>query len=392
MQIACVLVTHLPFKLELQRDPSLEKRSVIIFQRRGSQRTVLDTSPGISQVKPGMSLQEALANCKDAVPIEADIPYYQKAFTQILLRLENWSPAVEAADLGHVYVGLNGLEDTYGNMEHLMTGLLHAIPPYLEPRLGVSTGKFPAYLAALRAQPGSAYKPPTEVREFMAAFPVEVLPVSWQIKARFRGFGLDTLGKIAELPIGPVQAQFGPIGAKVWRLAHGIDDSPLMVRQYEEEVTASFTFPTPTAYSEPLMMAVDHLLARLFAQPDMRGRYARITFLESCVVNKPTWQHRVVFKTPVGSRTHAYIILKGLLDGLTLPGPLEEIRMTLKELTGEGGKQESLFNEVRQMERLHQVIAQLKASQGRNPIYRVREVEPWSRIPERRLALVTYEP
>ena len=392
MHIACVLVAHLPLSLELQRDPSLGSRPVIIFERRGSQRTVLDTSPGIQQVKQGMPLQEALARSKDAVLIEADVPTYQQAFDRILLRLGNWSPIVEATDLGCVYVGLDGLESTYGSLDHLIDALLQAVPGHLEQRLGMGTGKFPTYLAALSAEPGRAYSPPLEVRKFLAPFPVEVLPVPWEVKKRLRSFGLNTLGKVAQLPLGPLQAQFGPTGAKVWRLAQGMDDAPLVIQRPEEAVTASFTFFTPSAYLEPLLMALDHLLARLFAQGEMRGRYARTALVEGQLVNRPIWQRRIVFKSPVGNRSLAYFLLKGALADVTLPGPLEELRLTLKDLTGEAGRQESLFQDVRRGERLHEAIAQLKVSQGRNPIYQIREVEPWSRIPERRRALVTYEP
>ena len=392
MHVACVLVDHFPFNLEVQRDPSLSRRRVIIFQRHGSQRSVLDTSPAIRQVRQHMPLQEALALCKDAVPIEADLPRYQQAFNALLLRLGDWSPVVEAAELGCAYVGLDGLEETYGSEERLIDALLGAVPRHLEPRLGVSRGKFPAYLAALRAEPGRAYKPPLDTRQFLAPFPVEVLPVPWNVKERLRGFGLDTLGKIAELPLGPLQAQFGSTGAKLWSLAQGQDDTPLVSQQPEDEVTASTAFSVPTANLEPLLMAVDHLLARLFTQPGMRNRYARIALLQGQVLDKPAWKRRVTFKVPVGDRSRAYFVLKAALTNVALPGPLEEISLTLKSLTGEVGRQESLFREVRRREQLRQTIAQIKAVQGRNPIYQVREVEPWSRIPERRRALVTYEP
>ena len=392
MHVACVLVDHFPIKLEIQRDPGLARRRVIIFQRHGSQRSVLDTSPTIQQVRQHMPLQEALALCKDAVPLEADLPRYQQAFNALLLRLGDWSPIVEAAELGCAYVGLDGLEETYGSEERLIDALLGAVPRNLEPRLGVSGGKFPAYLAALRAEPGRAYKPPVDVRQFLAPFPVEVLPVPWNVKERLRSFRLDTLGKIADLPLGPLQAQFGSTGARLWSLAHGQDDTPLVAQQPEDEVTASTAFSVPTASLEPLLMAVDHLLARLFTQPGMRNRYARIAFLQGQVLDKPAWQRRVTFKVPVGDRSRAYFVLKAALTDVALPGPLEEISLTLKSLTGEAGRQESLFREVRRREQLRQTIAQIKAVQGRNPIYQVREVEPWSRIPERRRALVTYEP
>ena len=392
MHVACVLIDHLPFKLEVQRDPGLRKRKAVIFQRHGSRRVVLDASPTAKAVSTGMSLQEALARCKDAVPIEADNARYEQEFNMILLRLGDRTPVVEAAGLGCAYVGLDGLQDTYGSEERLMELLLQAVPSYLEPRMGMSEGKFPAYLAALSAGPGRVYKTTRNIRDFVAPWSVDVLPVEWEIKARLHSFGLDTLGQVAERSIGPMQAQFGKVGARIWRLAQGIDDARLTPRRQQEEFQESLTFPTPTGETATLFMALEILLRRIFARPDMRGRYARIALLEGAIYNKPTWQRRIVFKTPVGEIRQALFVIKSSLESITLPGPLEDVSLTLRELTGEAGLQESLFREVRQRERLRQAIAQLKVSQGRNPIYQVREVEPWSRIPERRRALVTFDP
>ncbi|MDA0988756.1 MAG: hypothetical protein O2783_06460 [Chloroflexi bacterium] len=392
MHVACVLIDHLPFKLEVRRDPGLRKRRAIIVQRHGSRRTVLDASPSANSVSPGMSLQEALARCKDAVPIEADSASYEQEFSTILLRLGNRSPVVESAGLGCAYVGLDGLQDTYGNEERLIELLLQTVPSYLEPQTGVSEGKFPAYLAALSAGPGRAYRPTQSLTEYVAPWSVDVLPIEWEVKARLHSFGLDTLGQVAERPIGPIQAQFGKVGARLWRLAHGIDDTPLVPQRVEEEMKESLTFVAPIVEVTALFVAVDNLLGRIFSHAKMRGRYSRVASLEGTVYNKPTWQRRVIFKTPVGNRRQALFVIKASLEGLALPGPLEDVSLTLRELTGESGQQESLFRDVRQRQQLSQAIAQLKVSQGSNPIYQVREVEPWSRIPERRVALVTYDP
>ena len=226
----------------------------------------------------------------------------------------------------------------------------------------------------------------------MAPFPVEVLPVPWDVKARLRSFGLETLGKISGIPLGPLQAQFGPAGTRIWRLAQGKDDTPFVPRRPEEDLSSTIVFPVPTANIEPLLMALDHLLARLFSQPEMRGRYARVALLEGQVVRKPTWHKRIVFKVPVGERSRAYFVLKCVIADIALPGPLEEIRLTLREITGESGRQESLFRDVRRRDQLRETVAQLKVAHGKNPIYQIREMEPWSRIPERQRALVTYEP
>jgi DNA polymerase-4 len=392
MYVACVLIDHFPYKLEVHSDPRLRNRRVVIFQHSGYRRIVLDASPAAKGVSPGMSLQEALARSKDAVLVEGDVVRYEQEFSTTLVRLGYRSPVVEPASLGCAYVGLDGLQDTYGSEERLMELLLQSVPSYLQPRIGVSLGKFPAYLAALSAGSGRAYKTPHNIKEFVASWSVDVLPVEWGIKARLHSFGLNTLGQLASLPLGSMQAQFGNVGARIWRLAQGVDDEFLIPRPYEEIIRESVSFPAPTGEITTILIAIDSLLGRIFARPEMRGRYSRLALLEGTVYNRPSWQRLVMFKTPVGDRRQALFVIKVSLERITLPGPLEDISLTMRELTGEAGQQESLFREVRQIQRLTQAISQLKVSQGRNPIYHVREVEPWSRIPERRATLVTYDP
>src|SRR5918992_5559289 len=66
MQIACVLVTHLPVKAEIQRHPELKGKPVIVTAGNGSKQVVLDSSPEARGVAPGMTVQEALSQSKDA--------------------------------------------------------------------------------------------------------------------------------------------------------------------------------------------------------------------------------------------------------------------------------------------------------------------------------------
>ena len=392
MRVACVLVDHFPFRLEATHNPKLAGRHVILYQRLGSRREVVDISPALSGVLPGMSLHEAQSRWRDAILVEADPARYEQVYEHILGRLGQWSPVVERAKPGCAYVGIDGLETTYGTEDHLIDRLLNSFPRVLEPRLGISNGKLPAYIAALKAPPGRAFYPPVPLKEFLASFSVDVLPAPWDIKDRLHGFGLHTLGHLAALPIGPVQAQFGPLGARIWELAQGIDHAPLQPLLPREETKETTSFATPIAHIGPLLIAIEALLGRLFSRPEVKGCYTRSAMLEAQVLNRPTWQRRFMFKMPVGDRPRAYHLMKDQMDNLALPGPVESMSLTLGDLVGEVGSQESLFYEVRKRDRLREAIQALKAAQGQNPIYQVREIEPWSRIPERQTALVPYEP
>lgn len=68
--------------------------------------------------------------------------------------------------------------------------------------------------------------------------------------------------------------------------------------------------------------------------------------------------------------------------------------MELVGLSAESGKQASMFDSGRaKLRRLGRGgVRQLQAQQGRSLIGKVVEVEQWSRIPERRAALVELDP
>ena len=392
MSIACVLVSHLPLKTELLRRPALQGKAALVVEESGTQKLVIDRSSSAHDTVVGMSLEKALARCPHAALIEADTSLYRERWNSILDGLEQRSPIVEDADLGLAYVDLRGLEKLYGGQAKLVKAVVDAVPQTYCPQAGVAQGKFPAYAAALRAEPGRAVRVPEDAASFLAELPMIHLPTSWKIKERLLDFGLAVMGSIAQLPFNTMQGEFGKEGARLWRLANGQDDELLVPRQHEETFACEVTFATPTVSLPAIIVALESLLTRAFVD-HLRGRFARVAYLEGRADNGSTWNKRIGFREPVGSHDRALFILRSRLENLTLPGPLETLSLTLSGITGESGQQESLFPEVRHRARLDDAILQLRARLGyRPPIYRVREVEPWSRIPERRRALVAYDP
>ncbi len=391
--IACVLVTHLPVKAEVRRYPELRGKPVVITESYGSKDLVLDSSPQARGLAPGMPLQEAMAQCKEAVLLQADCPHYNDAFDKLVRSLETRSPLVEKAGMGCAYVGLEGLDLMYGGEARVIASLIQAAPPEFNPRVGVAGGKFPAYVAAATAEGGRATKVPQDVAGFLSGLSVNFLPLSWENKTRLQRFGIYTLGQLAGLPIGAVQAQLGTQGREAWELAGGLDSSPLVVHRSEPTVEESLSFPSPVVTWHPILTALGVLLGRAFARPEVGGRYVRSATLESHVFRHPPWVKRFTFKEALSSKEKALSALKSRMDSLVLPGPLEDMKLTLAGFTGESGIQTNLFSDVRKQEQLKEMMRQLEVHLGgKPPIYQMKEIEPWSRIPERRQVLVPFDP
>lgn len=383
----------------MRRRPDLKVRPILIVagaeegsRKNGGVRTVLDSSPGLKGVLPGMPLTEALSRHKDAALLEPDPGYYRLVFDEILTALEQRCPDVEDAGLGLAFIGIWGLHGLYGDDAQVVRVLASAASQF-DLRIGVGNNKWLSYVASFESQPGSARKVVGEAGRFMSRFLVDLLPVQYRTIQRLHSFGLHRMEDIAALQKSAMQAQFGPEGALVWDLANGIDDRPLLPRRSTEQVSEYLSFPDATASMAVILPGIESLLTRAFKQPQLRRRYAREALLEAQVLRRPPWWQRVVFKDPVGSTQRALFSIKSKLDGAALPGPIEDLRLTLGDLTGEAGRQESMWSDVRKERELHDAIGQLQARLGKAPpIYQVRELEPWSRIPERRHALVQLSP
>jgi DNA polymerase-4 len=77
-----------------------------------------------------------------------------------------------------------------------------------------------------------------------------------------------------------------------------------------------------------------------------------------------------------------------VLENFPQPGPVEQAGIRVTRLGYPRGRQNSLFSEVRGRNNLIEDIRQLELRQGNPQVFKIKEVEPWSRIPERRYALI----
>ena len=77
MKVACVLISHLRAKAEMQRRPHLKDQPALIVDRSKSKPVVADHFPAAAAVSPGMPLEQALSHQAGAVVLEADEPHYR---------------------------------------------------------------------------------------------------------------------------------------------------------------------------------------------------------------------------------------------------------------------------------------------------------------------------
>ncbi len=395
MPVACLSIPHFALRVALLGKPELDGTPLILSAPPGSRPLVEDRTPEAAArgIRSGMSLKEAIALCPSAVIIHPDPVQDAEVFERIVSRLEGLSPLVEPERPGVCYIDLYGLERHYGSLERAATRLLRTTPPILRPRVGIASGKFSAWLAAQEAAPGATLVlPEAEVNQFLAVQPVEHLPLKIETIRRLEQLGIRTFADLRALPLSAVQARFGPAGRDAWKLARGEDSSRIEPRRHEETVVEQLNLPAPAVSHETLIIAMRQLVTRAFSRPAMRHRAARQARLRGMIEGGGSWEHVANLREPLDA--HRLITALGhRLDSVELPGPLEALTLELSGLTVATAQQEALLGaRPRRTRQIVDAIRQLKQRYGTSPIYRIVEVEPWSRIPERRRALISYDP
>jgi nucleotidyltransferase/DNA polymerase involved in DNA repair len=434
---ACVWIPLFPLRCEEARHEGLAAFPTALLApdttRKLWQISSLARHAG---VKPGMTVSQAIGLCPTLRLIEPDPVHYDEQFAALLSALSEVSPIVEQSELGLAYVGVDGLEGIYGSPQKIIAAIHQAVGPAGRPviRMGWGVGKFTAWVAASRAKPSEAIVVPAGTEQkFLASQPIAVLPLDPNTHRRLRQLGIRTLGALAALPEAAVTAQFGAAGKQLWRLAAGRIAEAVEGRVAPEPIALALTFFTPVGERELLAHSLDQLIARALKHPrrigwrvhalrlradlesglmvgndvggnDLDASDQSSTDSHSSTNSRPTtnrsWLVNVLLKDPTADAARIAAPLKTRLEQSPPTGGVERLVLEFTafapgstelqlfardaQAAARAGQQRALRHAAREV--------RMRIKGGRANLYHVIEVQPWSRLPERRYALIDYEP
>ena len=386
--IACLYIARFAVEAERARHPEIVSRLLLI-----GEATVLDCSLGAeaSGVRPGIRMSEAIGLCHNAIVLPPDMPYYNRLFEEMLDHLQELSPEIEgdSSVTGLAYIALRGLPVQLGPFAEQLIAGVHRCFGFM-PSVGIAGGKFVARVAARISRPGAARIVPRDGEaEFLAPLPVSHLPASDALSWRLAMLGIEKIGQVATMPLGAFQAQFGPEGRHCWELAQGIDSRPLVPRIKEETITRRLQLPAPAVSLDAVMVGVERLVHAAYGEARQAGRWVRKVTVRGGLDPAGTWELPVAFREALADPRDAWFAIKAAIVRRPPERPVEELEVQLVGLSAESGKQAVMFEgKGRLWRQVEEAVRQIGMQREQPRLGRVMPLEPWSRIPERRAALV----
>lgn len=415
-QALCLWLPTFELRLELVRSPELDSTSVALLSPgEGVRRSLWQISERAAEagVRPGQLVSQAISLCPALTLLEPDPAHYDAAQEEMLEALLQLSPVVEPAGRGRIFVGMDGLERLLGpparQAEAALQALFRVFPPPLvaATRVGRASGKFGAWVAAAGASPGRPVLiPDKRLLSFLASCPVSVLPVDPLMIQRLERLGIANLKELMSLPEPALVAQFGSEGRQALEWATGRRLDPVRPLHRPKPIRVSLDFPVPVGRTETLHGALNRLLEKALSRPSRKGRSIQGSRLRARLEGGGSWSVEVILREPTAHKGSIAFPLRAKMSISPPPRAVESLAVEFFQF-GPATAQPGFFDRKEEGGReaggtdlaegtvphsLREAVKELKLKIGHSPLFRVVEVDPWSRIPERRYALLSFDP
>lgn len=424
--IVCVLLPRLELAVAAGGRAALLEGPAALAPEPGREQVVGEVSAAaeVFGIHPGMRLGEALARCPGLALVPPDPMGVADAWETALAALEGMGAEVESRAPGLVCFDGSALRHLHAEADP-PRGRRDDPAARLRARVAARTGQAapdppmpPAWLDGVVAATRRAVARPARI----GAGPSRFCAVAGAVQARSRRagvvagaaglagapvallrrdercaglveplerLGIGTLGELARLPRAAVADRFGPVGLRARDLALGLDE-PLRPRRPGERLEETLDLPEAGSGVQ-LGRALELLIDRLLARRERRGRSLRAVVLGARLVEGGTWQDRMVFREPLADPVRMRLALATRLA--LLPAPAEALRLAVERFGPPATPGDALFEDdrARRHARLREAVRQARAVAGPDAALRVLQVDPDSRIPERRAVLTPFE-
>jgi len=240
-----------------QRDqPELRGKPVIVGWNRDTRGVVVAASYEVRPfgVRSAMPMSRALRLCPDAIVVRPDFERYRAVSSKIREIFLRHTPLVEPLSLDEAYLDvseeLTGIPTATETARVIRREIREETG--LTASAGVAPNKFLAKIASDWKKPDGLFViKPHQVDRFLLPLPVGKIPgVGKATERALAQMLVRTVGELRSRELHELVARFGKFGERLFGLARGIDDRPVVASRERKSFSAENTFSTDLSLSE----------------------------------------------------------------------------------------------------------------------------------------------
>ena len=265
--------------VEQRDDPALRGKPVIVGWP-GLRSVVCAASYEARKfgVHSAMPASRAKRLCPDGIFIPPNFESYRAVSQQIRAIFERHTPLVEPLSLDEAFLDvteeLTGIPTATETAETIRREVREETR--LTASAGVAPNKFLAKIASDWRKPDGLFViRPHQIQEFLVGLPVRKIPgVGKATEGVLIDMGVATVGDLQRFSDTELTARFGKWGTRLWELARGIDESPVVPSRKRKSWSSENTFQTDVTREEvaEYLKGESQKLWDSMQKSEMRGR------------------------------------------------------------------------------------------------------------------------
>jgi len=268
-----------------QRDDAQLRGKPVVVAWRGKRSVVCAASYEARRfgIRSAMPAVHAERLCPDAVFVPPDFTRYRAVSRLVLEIFKSHTDLVEPLSLDEAYLDVTENKTGLPTATRVASAIRKQIREelHLTASAGVAPNKFLAKIASDWRKPDGLFViQPDEVATFLPPLPVGRIPgVGKVTEARLAKLGILTVGDLQGLELTALESGFGSHGLRLYQLARGIDENPVVPDRPTQSVSAEDTFErdVPLSETEPM---IRRLAEKTWAASRKESRIARTVVLK----------------------------------------------------------------------------------------------------------------
>ncbi|MDK9717167.1 MAG: DNA polymerase IV [Trichlorobacter sp.] len=346
--------------VEQQSDPSLQGKPVAVVG--SGHRTVITTASYEARsfgVKTGMAIWEGKRACPELIIVVGDNKKYTAASRRIIAMMRQYTPLVEVFSIDEAFLDVTHSHALFGPPEIIACQLKARIRQELglTCSVGIAPNKLLAKLASDMQKPdGLTVIAPDRIQTVLESVTIgDLCGIGKKLERQLNLLGIKRCGQLGRFPEEILSRKFGIIGPRLKQMGQGIDDSPVVATEGDEQVKS-------IGHSMTLGKDIEtrqEILRYLLQLSEMVGRRARRYGVTgrtvSIYIRFADFFTNIQKQTTLGSYINQsgaiYRAAVRLLDSMEVSQPVRLLGVCLSNLEYQE-QQPSLFAEERRQEQL----------------------------------------
>lgn len=343
------------------------------------------------------TLGDALWKCSDLVVIQPRMQEYINVSMQITKILETFSDLVEPFSIDEQFIDVTASQRLFGYPLEIAKAIQDKVMSEtgVYTRVGISYCKVVAKMAcdnfAKKNSDGVFELPKENLQSVLWTLPIhKMYQVGSRMTQHLMRMGVRTIGDLATTQVSRLEKRWGVNGRVLWRIANGIDSSPVSPQTHEQQKTVGHQMTLPRDYltMEDIMVVVLELSELVCQRCRSKGLMGWVVSIgcQGTDFDNPNGFHRQMkMPFPTNATNHIYDIARTLFTRHWSGYPIRKIGVSLSQLEDDDEYQMSLFDfddreRCRSLERATDAI---KRKYGETSIIRAISLSPAGQIKER---------